>query len=152
MKNFCSHLRHAQFLQPCLSRRHFLVFTAGSVAGMATSSLSVPALAGEQDEDEVVASPRPIPGGTLVGPPAISPPPVFIHHFPFTAAVIPFHDPSQITDFRGFVADCRVTGSGTGTDASGRRTRLAYQVDNGFMEGRYVGLDGRRHHSTFGFT
>ena len=152
MTNFGLNLRHAQFLEPDLSRRHFLVFTAGSVAGVATSSLSVPALAGEQDEDEIVVSPRPIPGGVTVGPPAISPPPVFIHHFPFAAAVIPFHDPSQITDFKGFVANCRVTGQGTGTDASGRRTRLAYQVDNGFMQGRYVGLDGRRHDGTFGFT
>jgi hypothetical protein len=152
-KNFRSYLRHAHFQQSDVSRRHFLVFTAGSVAGAAASSLSLPALAGErEDEDEVVAAPRPIPGGTTIGPPVISPPAVFIHHFPFTAAVIPFHDPSQMTDFKGFVTDCRVTGRGTGTDASGRRTRLAYQVDNGFMQGKFVGLDGRRHQGTFGFT
>jgi len=120
---------------------------------VATSSLSLPALAGErEDEDEVVAAARPIPGGVTVGPPAISLPPVFIHHFPFAAAAIPFHDPSQMTDFKGFVTDCRVTGRGTGTDATGMRTRLAYQVDNGFMQGKFVGLDGRRHEGTFGFT
>lgn len=151
MKNFSAYLGHVQFQQLDVSRRDFLVLTAGSVAGVAASSLSLPARASE-NEDEVVAAPRPIPGGVTIGPPVISPPPVFIHHFPFAAAVIPFRDPSQITDFRGFMTNCRVTGRGTGTDASGTRTRLAYQVDNGFMQGRFVGLDGRRHHGTFGFT
>jgi len=152
-KNCLSYLCHAHFQQSDVSRRNFLVFTAGSVAGVATSSLSLPAFAGEhEEEDEVVAAARPIPGGVLVGPPNISLPPVFIHHFPFASAAIPFHDPSQMTDFKGFVADCRVTGRGTGTDAHGVRTRLAYQVDNGIMQGKYVGLDGRRHEGTFGFT
>jgi len=75
-----------------------------------------------------------------------------IHHFGFGAAVIPFREPSQITDFKGLVTSCRVRGNGTGTDAAGTRTRLAYQVDNGVMEGKYIGLDGRRHKGTFGFT
>jgi hypothetical protein len=103
-------------------------------------------------EDETVAAPRPIPGGITVGPPTISSPPVFIHHFPFTADVVPFHDPSQITDFNGFVTNCRIRGTGTGTDATGTRTRLAFQVDNGFMDGEFVGLDGQEHEGTFGFT
>ncbi len=157
MKNLSPYPGHVHFCQRDLSRRRFLGFTAGAVAGVATSSLSVPALASEHDgdhqgEDELVAAPRPIPGGVTVGPPLISPPAVFIHHFPFTVAAIPFRDPSQITDFKGFMANCRVSGRGTGTDASGARTRLAYQVDNGFMDGRFVGLDGRRHEGTFGFT
>ncbi len=154
MKNLSRYLCHAQFQPSDVSRRHFLVFTAGSVAGVAATSLSLPALAGEHEgEDEViVAAPRPIPGGITIGPPVISPPAVMIHHFPFAAAVIPFRDPSQITDFKGFMTNCRVTGRGTGTDANGTRTRLAYQVDNGFMQGKFVGLDGRRHEGTFGFT
>src|SRR6516225_6100384 len=77
--NFCSCVHHAQLQQSDVSRRNFLVITAGSVAGVATSSLSLPAFAGErEDEDEVVAAARPIPGGVLVGPPNISLPPVFI--------------------------------------------------------------------------
>ncbi len=149
MKNLNPYLDHVHFCQLNLSRRRFLGFTAGAVAGVATSSISVPALA---DEDEGVAAPRPIPGGITIGPPQISPPAVFVHHFPFAAAVIPFRDPSQITDFKGFVANCRLTGRGTGTEPNGTRTRLAYQVDNGFMDGRFVGLDGRRHEGTLGFT
>lgn len=153
MKTLESYRGPADFCQCALSRRRLLGFTAGAVAGVATSSL--PALAGEHDcdnEDERVAAPRPIPGGITVGPPAISPPPVIVHHFPFTAAVIPFREPSEITDFKGLVTSCRTTGKGTGTDAAGNRTRLAYQVDNGVMEGKFVGLDGRRHKGTFGFT
>ena len=158
MKNSSPHLGHVHFQQHDVSRRQFMVFTAGSVVGVATSSLlSVPARASEhdgerEDENGVVAAPRPIPGGVTVGPPLISPPGVFIHHVPFTAAVIPFREPSQITDFKGFVTNCRVSGRGTGIDARGTRTRLAYQVDNGFMDGKFVGLDGRRHEGTFGFT
>ena len=152
------YLRHVDFCRCDVSRRRFLGFTAGAVAGVATSSLSLPALASEhhrdhQDcEDERVAAPRPIPGGVTVGPPAISPPPVLVHHFPFVAAAIPFREPSEITDFKGLVTSCRVTGKGTGTDAAGTRTRLAYQVDNGVMDGKFVGLDGRKHKGTFGFT
>jgi hypothetical protein len=155
MKTLNPYLGHVDFCQCDLSRRRFLGFTAGAVAGVATSSLSLPALASEHDcdhEDERVAAPRPIPGGVTVGPPAISPPAVLIHHFPFVAAIIPFREPSQITDFKGLVTSCRVTGRGTGTDAAGTRTRLAYQVDNGVMDGKFVGLDGRRHKGTFGFT
>jgi hypothetical protein len=153
MKTINPDLGHVDFCRCDLSRRRFIGFTAGAVAGVATSSL--PAVAGERDcdhEHERAAAPRPIPGGVTVGPPAISPPAVLIHHFPFVAAILPFREPSQITDFKGLVTSCRVTGKGTGTDAAGTRTRLAYQVDNGVMEGKYVGLDGRRHKSTFGFT
>ena len=152
---------HADSCRCDVSRRRFLGFTAGAVAGVAgvaTGSLPLPALAGEHDEHdcdddhERVAAPRPIPGGVTIGPPLISPPAVMIHHFGFGAAVIPFREPSQITDFKGLVTSCRTTGMGTGTDAAGTRTRLAYQVDNGVMEGKYIGLDGRRHKGTFGFT
>ncbi len=146
-----SHLGHLHVWQPEVSRRQFLAGTAGAVAGVAASSLWTPALAHE--DDEAVAAPRPIPGGVTVGPPTISPPPVFIHHFPFAADVVPFHDPSQIADFNGFVANCRIRGTGTGTDATGTPTRLAFQVDNGFMDGRFVGLDdNQEHEGTFGFT
>lgn len=158
MKTLNPYLGHVDFCQCNLSRRRFLGFTSGAVAGVVTSSLSLPALASERDRDHrdedecVAAAPRPIPGGVTVGPPAISSPAVLIHHFPFVAATIPFREPSEITDFKGLVTSCRVTGKGTGTDAAGTRTRLAYQVDNGVMDGRFVGLDGRRHKGTFGFT
>ena len=50
------------------------------------------------------------------------------------------------------MTNCRVRGSGKGTDTStGATTTLNFQVDNGFMQGLYVGVDGKRHHGTFGF-
>lgn len=158
MKSVNPNLRHGDFCRCDVSRRRFLGFTAGAVAGVATSSIPLPALASKHDrdhhdcDDERVAAPRPIPGGVTVGPPAISPPPVLVHHFPFVVAAIPFREPSEITDFKGLVTSCRVTGRGTGTDAAGTRTSLAYQVDNGVMDGKFVGLDGRKHKGTFGFT
>lgn len=87
-----------------------------------------------------------------IGPPTISLPAVFIHHFPFGSNSLPLHDPSQVTDFKGLVTNCRVTGRGTGIVADGTRSRLAFQVDNGFMQGEFIGLDGEEHEGTFGFT
>lgn len=146
MSGFESHLGHVHLWERGVSRRQFLAGTAGAVAGMATSPLWTPAMAGD------VAAPRPIPGGVTLGPPTITPPAVFIHHFPFGANAVPFHDVSQITDFDGFVTNCRVRGRGTGTAANGMRTRLGFQVDNGVMVGDFVGLDGEEHEGTFGFT
>jgi hypothetical protein len=87
-------------------------------------------------------------------PCGVSPFGIFIHHFPPVPVFGPgpINEPSQITDFNGLVGVCRVTGSGTGTDSStGTRSRLNYQVDNGFMTGLYVGEDGHEHHGTFAF-
>jgi hypothetical protein len=59
-------------------------------------------------------------------------------------------DPSQITDFDGFVGLTHIRGGGTGTD-TGDRTSLAYQADMGFGQGRFIGIDGSPHHGTFVF-
>jgi len=139
---------HLHIWEHAISRREFLGATAGAAGVMATSGLWMPTLA--LADDIAVVAPRPIPGGITV---PISPP-VFIHHFPISITTNPFstNDPSQITDFDGFVTNCRVRGSGTGTDIStGVSSRLLFQVDNGFMDGTYVGVDGQQHEGTFGF-
>jgi hypothetical protein len=77
-----------------------------------------------------------------------------VHHFPPVPVQLPgpINEPSQITDFNGMVGICRVTGAGTATDeATGATSRLNFQVDNGFMDGLYVGEDGQTHHGTFAF-
>lgn len=33
----------------------------------------------------------------------------------------------------------------------GTTERLPFDIDNRFMLGTYVGIDGKRHHGTFGF-
>jgi hypothetical protein len=89
-------------------------------------------------------APRPIPGGI---------------QFPFTGTEVfhvfpPAHgaEPSTIFDFNGFVGVAHITGTGTGTDTeTGTTTPLLFDVDNRFMKGVYVGVDGKKHTGTFGF-
>ena len=91
----------------------------------------------------VNASPRPIPGG-------VSPFGVFIHHFPLAAPGTPLaniSEPSQISDFNGFVALNQINGLGSGTGLPS----LSYRADMGFMDGVYMGVDGKQYHATFGF-
>ena len=90
------------------------------------------------------SAPRPIPGGIQPFGPGTE---VF-HVF------IPEHksEPSTITDFNGFVGVGTVRGMGTATNTqTGAQTRLVFDVDNRFMKGNYVGLDGHHHMGTFAF-
>src|SRR5688500_17863722 len=89
-----------------LTRRHFCA-GLGSAAGLA---LAAPrrSHAGNPHTDP---RPRPIPG-------AIMPFGVVVHHFPPPPPGTPLGaigDPSEITDFNGFVAETRIRGAGTGT-------------------------------------
>lgn len=133
---------HAHFWERALSRRGFIRTAAGATGAVAAASLWTPALA--RGMEHAFAAPLPIPGGipTPFG--------VFIHHFPTSKQ--PGNDPSQITNFKGFIGVAAVSGMGTGIDThSGTRTRLVFDMDNRFMKGVYVGADGRQHHGTFGF-
>lgn len=129
-----------------IARRQLL---RGAVGGAVAFGLGagLPSLALADDHMATVA-PKPIPGG-------VSPfSGVFIHHFPPVPVLgpTPINEPSQITDFNGFVGITRVLGSGTGINTlTGEQTRLNFQVDNGFMDGVYVGEDGEQHHGTFAF-
>lgn len=146
MGHISPHLGHIHFWDHGVSRRQFLASTAGAAAALAAPQFWTTALA-DSDKKSLV-SPKPIPGGITV--PVT--PPVSIHHYPFGQSKTPFDDPSEITDFDGFVTNCRVKGTGTGTDhTTGARTPLQFQVDNGFMAGKYVGVDGKQHHGTFAF-
>lgn len=142
-------LTHSHFWDSALSRRQFLGASAIGAGAVATAGLWKPLLALAGDQIASVA-PRPIPGGITVP----FTPPVFIHHFPpvLNIPLSKINDPATITDFNGFVGVCRVRGQGVGTDtASGTQTTLHYQVDNGFMDGVYVGVDGKDHRGTFAF-
>jgi hypothetical protein len=94
--------------------------------------------------------PNPIPGG--VAP--FAPFGIFIHHNPLNPAMAlaDIHDPSQITDFNGFVGLTHIRGGGTGTNTStGATTPLAFQADMGFSQGKYMGADGHQYQGTFAF-
>ena len=121
-----------------VSRRQFF----GSAAGLAVGGGLAPGL-GAQGNPHVDARPRPIPAG-------VSPFGILIHHFPIAASGTPLaniSEPSQITDFNGFVGLNRIRGTGSGTGFPS----LSFQADIGFMDGEYVAMDGKHYHATFGF-
>src|SRR5690242_10419042 len=93
------------------SRRAFLgrVATAGTLAGAELLHPN-PARADNRDDGQ----PNPIPGGLA----PFAPFAVFIHHNPLNAAVplANLNDPSQITDFNGFVGLTHIRGGGMGTN------------------------------------
>jgi hypothetical protein len=136
----------------CLSRRSLIRGAAGSALG---AGLFRPKLAHADDEDgdserAACVGPNPIPGGV----PGVKPFGIFVHHNPLNPAtpLANIHDPSQLTDFDGFVGLTHIRGGGTGTDiATGARTPLAFQADMGFGQGKFIGTDGRQHRGTFAF-
>lgn len=140
-----NHATHDHAWAYVMSRRHLLGATATAAGALATSSLWSPLFALADDEGFV--APKPIPGG-------VAPFGIHIHHFPPLPVLGPtlINEPSQITDFDGWVGITRVKGTGTGIETTTEaRTALGFQVDNGFMSGRYVGEDGEVHRGTFAF-
>jgi hypothetical protein len=146
-----------------MARRRFGWAVAG-VAGLAAGAgLGLPSVAQAQP-------PPPAGGATLTaltpleGPAAPKPIPsdriIFgrvVHHFGPPPAgpdrLRRMGDQSQITDFDGVVTANRVTGTGRRTDTrTGEAKEMPFQADMGFMQGAYVGEDGRRRQGTFGFT
>ena len=62
------------------------------------------------------------------------------------------NEPSTITDFRGDVAVADILGTGTGTDTpDDPAVGLIFDADMRFMQGLYVGRDGRLRQGSFGF-
>ena len=126
-----------------VTRRGFLGGTLGATAaglgwggGMvslagAASAISLPSLALADDEGSLV-EPVPIPngdGGT--------------HHFlPGRGKEV-----ATITDFNGFVGIGQLTGTGT---ATGFSRKLNFSVDNRFLVGEFLGVDGAHHRGAFG--
>ena len=141
------HMGHTHFWGRPMTRRAFLGTAALAGGAAATAGMWLPELVKADTDELATVFPLPIAGG-------VSPFGIFIHHFPPVPVLGPgqINEPSQITDFNGLVGVCRVTGSGTGIDtATGAKTPLNFQVDNGFMTGLYVGEDGGTHHGTFAF-
>ncbi|PYU64692.1 MAG: hypothetical protein DMG49_25975 [Acidobacteria bacterium] len=135
-----------------LSRRSLIRGAAGTALG---AGLLRPKLAYTDDDDSdsecaACVGPNPIPGGVT----ALKPFGIFVHHNPLNPAtpLANINDPSQITDFDGFVGLTHIRGGGTGTDtATGTVTRLAFQADMGFSQGKFIGTDGQQHRGTFAF-
>jgi hypothetical protein len=142
-KRISQHHREFHAAESATLRRSFLR-SAASIAGLGLSGLCVPKLAHAADgEDDKNILPKPIPGG-------VSPLGIFIHHFPVVPTGTPLQnltEPSQITDFKGFVGLNRIRGAGTGRGFPA----LAFQADMGFMKGVFLGQDGKQRHGAFCF-
>lgn len=140
---------------PRLSRRTLLRGTTSTLlgAGLLRAKLVFAGDDGDDSDDGhdgesmQCVGPNPIPGGVL----GLAPYGIFVHHNPLNPAnsLASIHDPSQITDFDGFVGLTHIRGGGTGTDTTtGSTMPLAYQADMGFSKGKFIGTDGRVHRGT----
>lgn len=145
-------MNEQRFQQKWVSRRSLIRGVAGTALG--TSLLRAkPAYADHGNDDSGRCQGpilKPIPGGVVPFKPFGVP----VHHNPLNPAVALQHisDPSQVTDFDGFVGLTHIRGGGTGADTStGAQMSLAYQADMGFAQGKFIGIDGRKHRGTFAF-
>ena len=126
---------HAHFWERALSRRQVIKTAAGGAAIAVGSSLWMPSVA--HAANRVPAAPRPIPE-------------VIIPGTPFHVLSPGSEEPSTITDFNGFIAATELQGTGTGHH-HGHSQNLLFDVDMRFMQGTYVGVDGKTYRDTFGF-
>jgi hypothetical protein len=120
-----------------LSRAQFMRRAAVAAGGVAGYGLLAPQLAQAAN-----SAPRPIPGG-LDGTFTPVPSDPFVHVLPPAVGF----EMSTITDFNGLVAAAEMQGTAHGSDGS------HYTFDAGmrFMQGVYVGMDGRHRQGAFGF-
>jgi hypothetical protein len=103
-----------------------------------------------RDEHGKSGMPNPIP--VTIAP--FAPFAILIHHLPPRPGqpLADMNEPSQITDFSGFVGVTRILGGGIGINTETGETRpLAFQADMGFHQGRFIGTDGRLHEGTSAF-
>jgi hypothetical protein len=131
-------LLHVHSWDRLVSRRQFLGRAAGATAATTLvlgSDVLMPPFALADDEAATSVAPLPIPGGfvTQFGP--------ISHHFRPARGI----EASTITDFNGFVGVAEIQGAGTAGDG----THLRFGMDNRFMVGEYVGVDGQVHRGAF---
>jgi len=135
--------------QKWVSRRNLIRGAAGAAIGTGLLRAN-PAYAGNDDDDKGCRGPRlkPIPGGVVPFKPFGVP----VHHNPLSPAtpLAGISDPSQITDFDGYVGLTHIQGGGTGT-TSGVNAPLAFRADMGFARGKFIDIDGQLRRGTFVF-
>jgi len=131
-------LGHDHFWERAMSRGVFLRRTAVVTGAALTGSAWLPALARAGDAT-TSAEPRPIPAN----------PNLFGFHINLPGEG---NEPATIFDFNGFTGIAEVGGTGTLTLPDGSTQTAFFDVDNRFMKGEFVGVDGGLHHGTFAFT
>ena len=134
---------HTHFWERALSRRRFIQTTGAAAGALLLGS------GGWSPASAAVggATPKPIPGGFVFGPPFGT---EVFHNFAPGVLDPVDTDPSGIFDFNGRIGYAIVDGAGTGRNTlTGVQTRLGFETDLRFMQGTYVGEDGKHRHSTF---
>lgn len=122
-----------------LSRRQLLQRSALALGGITGAGLFDPTSVFAS----ATAAPQPIPGGLSFT----------TGEFVGSGADLHFALPSfgsemsTITDFNGVVGGSETRGTAHGSDG----TTYDFDCDMRFMQGVYVGLDGRLHNASFGF-
>ena len=134
------HPGHAHFWDRAVSRRQFVQTTAA----FASVLLAAPALS-VADEAVHGNTPKPIPGGFQPFGPGTE---VFHNFAPGVFDPLDT-DRSGIFDFNGQIGYAVIDGTGTGRSRPGGRTPLFFEVDLRFMQGEYIGEDGKHRHATF---
>jgi len=132
------------------SRRTLIRTATGTALGASLLGPKLSYADGDDGESTACVGPNPIPGGVN----GLKPYGIFVHHNPLNPAtpLANISDPSQITDFDGFVGLTHIRGGGTGTDTTtGVTTRLAFQADMGFSQGKFIATNGQQHRGTFAF-
>jgi hypothetical protein len=134
-----------------MSRRSFLR-AAGAAGGFAVASRWMwPTVASAAPKAS--ATPRPIPE-FLPGSAFDNPDNTHLFHIlpPMGPQMGQYIEPITITDFKGKIGRCHLIGTGQGRSReSDRNAKYNFDVDVAFMQGSFVGSDGRKHHGTFGF-
>jgi hypothetical protein len=131
------------------SRAQFLRRSAVTVGGLAGLSLLAPAAARAAG-----SSPKPIPGGFGAADLGLPVPPFApVYHVEAPGVITPENsEPITITDFDGQIGYAIIDGAGTGTNTvTGAKKRYTTNVDMRFMQGAYVGEDGRVRRGSFAF-
>jgi hypothetical protein len=121
------------------SRRQMLQRATVALGGIAGAGLADPS----SGFARAPAAPRPIPGG------------LELTNFTYVATGADLHfllpgitfEMSTITDFVGVVGGSETRGTAHGSDGS----TYVFDCDMRFMQGLYVGVDGRPHIGSFGF-
>ena len=120
-----------------LSRREVMLGGVGLAGAVGAGWIDAAPAAADDSRRLSSAAPRAIPGGIRPFGPGTE---LFHVFFPGQG------DPSTITDFKGSVGAAVIDGHGTG-DNAGRE----FEIDMRFMDGSFVGLDGRRFKGAFTF-
>lgn len=137
-----------------LTRRDAFVGAAGIAAGVAAGAPGAAIAHGDDHRHRRVPEmPKPIPGGSPIGPPlevihVFAPGPLGVT-LPFTGVPLEGLDvePTTITDFKGFAAVAFHVGSARGSDGE----TYDLETDLRAYQGTYIDRTGRRRFGTFGF-